>query len=225
MITPEGVIQSNKRKVSLTNAEVWEYGFSKAVWELCPDDWKKPLGNDWQDVLSIILFKTVSNFLYPENTDGGKRNRISDISLQLSHHPCPAGSIKKWGVGMAELHRLETIYLVCLDKNEIISKVNKEQQELLKRSRCPWKCAERTFLTEKLIHYFQADPGLSMRQRKKNTILQKCWYVSPLDSFAAGQQSAGALMVQKPSGRAAETYGIKTRDRFAFYHYTNAVRH
>ena len=29
MITPEGVIQSNKRKVSLTNAEVWEYGFSK----------------------------------------------------------------------------------------------------------------------------------------------------------------------------------------------------
>lgn len=40
---------------------------------------------------------------------------------------------KKWGVGMAELHRLETIYLVCLDKNEIISKVNKEQQELLKK--------------------------------------------------------------------------------------------
>ncbi len=31
VITPEGVIQSNKRKVSLTDAEVWEYGFSKAV--------------------------------------------------------------------------------------------------------------------------------------------------------------------------------------------------
>ena len=44
VITPEGVIQSNKRKVSLTDAEVWEYGFSKAVWELCPDDWKKTVG-------------------------------------------------------------------------------------------------------------------------------------------------------------------------------------
>ena len=44
VITPEGVIQSNKRKISLTDAEVWEYGFSKAVWALCPDDWKKPLG-------------------------------------------------------------------------------------------------------------------------------------------------------------------------------------
>lgn len=57
IITPEGVIQSNNRMVSLTDAEVWEYGFSKAVWELCPDDWKKPLGDDWEDVLSIILLK------------------------------------------------------------------------------------------------------------------------------------------------------------------------
>ena len=73
VITPEGVIQSNKRKVSLTDAEVWEYGFSKAVWELCPDDWKKPLGDDWQDVLSIILLKSVSNLLYPENTSDEKR--------------------------------------------------------------------------------------------------------------------------------------------------------
>ena len=55
IITPEGVIQSNKKKISLTDAEVWEYGFSKAVWELCPDDWKRPLGDDWEDVVSIIL--------------------------------------------------------------------------------------------------------------------------------------------------------------------------
>ena len=31
------------------------------------------------------------------------------------------------------LHRLETIYLVCLDKMEIISKVNEEQRELLQK--------------------------------------------------------------------------------------------
>ena len=99
VITPEGVIQSNKRKVSLTNAEVWEYGFSKAVWELCPDDWE-------------------SDFRY----------QFAAQSSSLSRR-----IYKKWGVGMAELHRLETIYLVCLDKNEIISKVNKEQQELLKK--------------------------------------------------------------------------------------------
>lgn len=40
---------------------------------------------------------------------------------------------KKWGVSLEELHKLETIYLVCLDKTEIVSKVNGEQQELLEK--------------------------------------------------------------------------------------------
>ena len=30
---------------------------------------------------------------------------------------------KKWGIGLEELHQLETIYLVCLDKTEIIRRV------------------------------------------------------------------------------------------------------
>ncbi len=87
VITPEGVIQSNKRKISLTDAEVWEYGFSKAVWELCPDEWKKPLGDDWQDVLSIILLKQSPTFLSAENTRDEKGIRFpipvcsSDIVL------------------------------------------------------------------------------------------------------------------------------------------------
>lgn len=93
VITPEGVIQSNKRKVSLTDAEVWEYGFSKAIWELCPDDWKKPLGDDWQDVLSIILLKQ-SPTSYIQKTRVMKKNRISDISLQPRQRPCPAEFIK-----------------------------------------------------------------------------------------------------------------------------------
>lgn len=55
IITPEGVIKSEKKKISLSGIEVREYGFSKAVWQLCPQGWKKPPGNDWEDVLSIIL--------------------------------------------------------------------------------------------------------------------------------------------------------------------------
>ena len=40
LITPDGVIESHKRKISLTDIEVWEYGYSKAVFDLCPSDWK-----------------------------------------------------------------------------------------------------------------------------------------------------------------------------------------
>lgn len=60
IITPEGVIRSEKKKLSLGGIEVKEYGFSQAVWQLCPEGWKKPLGDDWEKVLSLILLKCSS---------------------------------------------------------------------------------------------------------------------------------------------------------------------
>lgn len=48
------------QKCNLSNHNwggVKEYGFSKAVWQLCPEGFKKPLGDDWEDVLSLILWK------------------------------------------------------------------------------------------------------------------------------------------------------------------------
>lgn len=132
MITPEGVIQSNKRKVDLTDAEVWEYGFSKAVWELCPDDWKKPLGDDWQDVLSIILLKQ-SPTSYIQKTRMMKKE--SDFRYQFAAQTASLSRriYKKRGISLEELRQLGTIYLVCLDKTEIISKINEEQQGLLEK--------------------------------------------------------------------------------------------
>lgn len=132
IITPEGVIQSNKKKVSLTDAEVWEYGFSKAILELCPDDWKKPLGNDWEDIISIILLKQ-------SPTSYIQRNRTikaeSDFRYQFAAQTASLSRriYKKWGVGLEDLRRLDTIYLICIDKHEIISKINQEQQGLLEK--------------------------------------------------------------------------------------------
>lgn len=132
IITPEGVVQSNKKKVSLTNTEVWEYGFSKAVWELCPDDWKKPLGDDWEDVLSIILLKqSPTSYIQRNKTIKAESDFRYQFAAQTSS--LARRIYKKWGVRLEELRRLGTIYLIRLDKNEIISKVYKEQQELLEK--------------------------------------------------------------------------------------------
>ena len=116
----------------MTDAEVWEYGFSKAVWELCPDDWKKPLGDDWQDVLSIILLKQ-SPTSYIQKTRVMKKE--SDFRYQFAAQSSSLSRriYKKQGIGLEELHQLETIYLVCLDKTEIISKVNEGQRRLLEK--------------------------------------------------------------------------------------------
>ena len=57
VITPEGVLRSDKKKVTLTDATVKEFGFSRAVEILCPQSWKEPLGKAWREVLDFIILK------------------------------------------------------------------------------------------------------------------------------------------------------------------------
>ena len=57
VITPDGVIETRKKKLELSDIEVWEYGYSKALWELCPQGWKDALGEEWEDVLKAILLQ------------------------------------------------------------------------------------------------------------------------------------------------------------------------
>lgn len=130
VITREGVIESRKKKLSLTEAEVKEYGFSKAIWLLCPENWKKPLGVDWEDVLFIIIKKWSSeSYLEKERTIKNEEAFHYQLATQM-------GSLsqkiyKKYGVGLSELELLKTIYLVYLGKETVVSKINEGQKHLL----------------------------------------------------------------------------------------------
>lgn len=121
IITPEGVIQSNKRKVSLTDAEVWEYGFSKAVWELCPDDWKKPLGDDWEDVLSIILLRqSPTSYIQKKRTMKNESDFRYQFAAQISS--LSRRIYKKWGVGPGRTAQVRDHLFSMSDKTEIFQK-------------------------------------------------------------------------------------------------------
>lgn len=60
IITPEGVIKSGKKKISLGGIEVKEYGFSQAVWQLCPRGGKSP----WE---------TTGRMSFPSSCGSGRR--------------------------------------------------------------------------------------------------------------------------------------------------------
>ena len=132
VITPEGVVESKKKNLSMTSAEVWEYGFSKALWLLCPDDWKKPLGDDWEDVLAIITLKwSPESYISRER----KIKREEDFHYQFA---AQMGSLsrriyKSQGVDIDELRKLATIYMVCMEKEVIISKIKDDQKAMLDR--------------------------------------------------------------------------------------------
>ena len=133
IITPEGVIKSEKRKISLSGIEVREYGFSKAVWQLCPDGWKKPLGNDWEDVLSIILWKwSPETYLVKERTLKPEQDLYDPFNAQASS--LGRRMYKEHGAGLRELQVLKSIYLLYMEKERAVSKIDQEQERLLEKT-------------------------------------------------------------------------------------------
>ena len=132
IVTPEGIIKSGKKKVSLGGIEVKEYGFSRAVWQLCPEGWKKPLGDDWEDVLLAILQKwSPETYLTKERkikAEPGIHYQIKAQAASLSRR-----LYKEHGAGFQELQILKSIYLLYFEKEKVVSKVSAEQKELLEK--------------------------------------------------------------------------------------------
>lgn len=110
-----------------------EYGFSRAVWQLCPEGWKKPLGDDWEDVLSIILWK------WSLETYFSKERRLKNEKEFHYQFKAQAASLnrrfyKEHGMDINDLEILKSIYLLYFEKEKVISRISPEQERLLKKA-------------------------------------------------------------------------------------------
>lgn len=132
VITPKGVLKSDKKKVTLTDASVKEFGFSRAVESLCPQSWKEPLGKVWQEVLDFIILKESA-----ESYIATERGSVESLDPHIQYGAQKGSLIRRMqkesGVDMKDLKKLSTIYLIYMDGNKIISKISEEQQEILKQ--------------------------------------------------------------------------------------------
>lgn len=131
LITPEGVVRSNKKKVTLTDIEVWEYGFSKAISDLCPEGWKKPLGDEWEDILKLIIcdwspnsYLQITGLKAKEDFRCQFNSQAASLSRRI---------FKEHKIDVKDLAPLKGVYLVMIGKEKAISKINCEQQELIER--------------------------------------------------------------------------------------------
>ncbi|MCD8295124.1 MAG: hypothetical protein LUE27_07785 [Clostridia bacterium] len=131
IITPEGVVETQKKRVSLSDVQVMEYGFSQTILQLCPQSWKDPLGDDWEDILLIIISK-----LSPETY----LSKIRDIKSEndFPHYQFAAqiaGLFRRMqnerGVKRDDLEQLKTIYMVRFKEGCVISQVSEKQQSFL----------------------------------------------------------------------------------------------
>lgn len=128
VITPDGIVKG-KKKLSLTDIEVWEYGYSKAVRDLCPDSWKKPLGGDWEDVLRLIILKwSPTSYLGREAGEKTERDFRYQFPAQMAS--LSRRIFKERGVDLKDLEVLKTVYLVVLGKESALSKMSPGQKML-----------------------------------------------------------------------------------------------
>lgn len=126
VITPDGVIETHRKKVDLSDIDVYEYGFSTAVLSLCDKDWKKRLGKEWYDVLcNIILEHSDNSYVLHEGTFLDKSELHHNIKSQEEK------LFKEIGAKVEVFYPLKTIFKVLIDHKTVISKINKEQQEIL----------------------------------------------------------------------------------------------
>lgn len=133
IITPEGVIKSEKKKISLQEIEVKEYGFSRAVWQLCPEGWKKPLGDDWEDVLTVLVRKwSPETYLLKEREVKPEEYFHYQFNAQASS--LSRRIYREHGVDIHDLELLKNIYLLYFEKERAVSKIGRDQKELLEKT-------------------------------------------------------------------------------------------
>lgn len=133
VITPDGVVKSGRRKLSLTGIEVKEYGFSKALWLLCPESFKRPLGGDWEDVLAIIIRKwSPESYLEKEMAIKSEEEFHYQFAAQMAS--LSRKIYKEHGIGMTEIEPLKTVYLVYLEKEAVVSKISEVHEDILGRA-------------------------------------------------------------------------------------------
>lgn len=132
VITPEGVVESARRIVTVTDIEVCEYGFTESVIQLCPEGWKKAVGEEWEEYLRVIIKEYSANtYLNREHDIKAKEEFRHNYAAQVAslNRRLRLGS----GTDLNELARLKDIYLIFLEKGPVVSRISQEHKEFLER--------------------------------------------------------------------------------------------
>ena len=132
IVTPDGIIKTHKKKLELTDIEVWEYGYSKAVTVLCTQGWKNALGEEWPEVLRTLILKW-SPKSYLSREGAPKKPEEFHCSFNAQGGLLTRRIFKEHGVDIKDLESLKEIYLVRIGKEEAVSRVSEENKQILDR--------------------------------------------------------------------------------------------
>lgn len=123
IITENGIVYRDVKKVSISDVEVYEYGFSKALQTIVTDEWKKPLKSEWNDVLLAIIYRYSPNSYLFIGRDIPTPNR------NLALHASKLENLIN-PMTFDDLNILRNVYLIHFEDRDIISKIHPDQKEV-----------------------------------------------------------------------------------------------
>jgi hypothetical protein len=128
VITPEGVVKTNVRKLQTDVVRVYEYGFSYAMRQLTPPKFTSDIGDAPKaESLFLHIVKKYSPTSY--------LLRGVDLPPAEELHVCLSTQIKKYerlsGARIESLMPLCRLYLVEMGGREMLSEITPEIEELL----------------------------------------------------------------------------------------------
>lgn len=132
IITPDGIIERKRRQLATTSIKVKEYGFSKAVWDSCPDDWKKAVGEGWEAKLACMIMKASPESYLSVDMDIKGEDELS-FSAASQAGMLSRRFYKRYGVEFNSLEILKSVYLVYIENHVFVSEITDEQMKLLKK--------------------------------------------------------------------------------------------
>jgi len=132
VITPEGVIEAGRRIVTVTDIEVYEFGFTETLMQLCPESWKKAVGDDWEEYLRLIIREYSPNtYLLREYTIGKKEDFRHNYGAQVASLSRRLRLESE--TDLNELRLLSDIYIICLEKGPVVSRISQGHKVFLER--------------------------------------------------------------------------------------------
>lgn len=133
VITKDGVKNALSKKISLeAKCIVKEYGLSKTLQSTVPDVWKKIAGDNWNQILYLLIDHYIDNSYLPyEVTMPGRDNNRNYTPAQWNSLFRHLKDI--YGVSKDELMSLKNIYKVYMDGKTFISYISDDQKAILNR--------------------------------------------------------------------------------------------
>ena len=131
VITPDGVIDAQKKIVPVSaECEVFEYGFSRALQEICPEEWKTANGENWQKVL-LVLIRQHSELSFLQRDFKIPDEKEFRVSWSAQYSSLIRKIYQNYKVERYDLDKLKNIFVVYIGKTKFLSRISEEQQHIL----------------------------------------------------------------------------------------------